>query len=397
MKRIIFVMAFFASLALFSSPVQAGQAKDVKEWTFLLFLNGHNNLDSFGAMNINQMEEVGSNENLNMVVQWASIRNKQTKRLYVTQDNDPKVVKSQVVQTLAPVDMGDYKNLVEFVRWGAENYPAKKYMIAVWNHGNGWEFKTRSAFEAKDISYDDTTGHHITTEQLGLAMNEAAQIIGHKVDVYGSDACLMAMAEVAAEMKDSVEMFVGSQEVEPGQGWPYSTWMRRWASNPTATAAEVSTYLTEEFTKSYDGGIYGHSDVTFSAMDLTQFPAFFSALKDLNASLANLSPSDMRATKSLADATQEFYLSDYKDIFDFVDRLQSSKVGIQSSILSNLKDAVQKMVISVESTDSYANSHGISVWLPTDVGTLNRHKTRYSNLELNKQTKWLDFLTLVNR
>ncbi|PIS12065.1 MAG: hypothetical protein COT73_00575, partial [Bdellovibrio sp. CG10_big_fil_rev_8_21_14_0_10_47_8] len=215
--------------------------------------------------------------------------------------------------------------------------------------------------------------------------------------VYGSDACLMAMAEVAAEMKDSVEMFVGSQEVEPGQGWPYSTWMRRWASNPTATAAEVSTYLTEEFTKSYDGGIYGHSDVTFSAMDLTQFPAFFSALKDLNASLANLSPSDMRATKSLADATQEFYLSDYKDIFDFVDRLQSSKVGIQSSILSNLKDAVQKMVISVESTDSYANSHGISVWLPTDVGTLNRHKTRYSNLELNKQTKWLDFLTLVNR
>src|SRR4051812_16677829 len=60
----------------------------VKEWTFLTFLNGNNNLDSFGALNINQMEQVGSTDQINIVVQWASLRNRRTQRLYITKDKD---------------------------------------------------------------------------------------------------------------------------------------------------------------------------------------------------------------------------------------------------------------------------------------------------------------------
>ena len=40
----------------------ATSGKELKEWTALLFLNGHNNLDEFGEMNLNQIEEVGSSE-----------------------------------------------------------------------------------------------------------------------------------------------------------------------------------------------------------------------------------------------------------------------------------------------------------------------------------------------
>ena len=55
-------------------------------------------------------------------------------------------------------------------------------------------------FTTKDISYDDVSGHVITTEQLALAMGEIQKITGNKVELYGSDACLMAMAEIAGEM-----------------------------------------------------------------------------------------------------------------------------------------------------------------------------------------------------
>jgi len=81
----------------------------------------------------------------------------------------------------------------------------------------------------------------ITTKQLGQALKESAAIIGHPVDVYGSDACLMAMAEVAHEMADSVNVYVGSQEVEPGAGWPYGDFLKLWTAKPTATAAMPDT------------------------------------------------------------------------------------------------------------------------------------------------------------
>jgi hypothetical protein len=108
--------------------------------------------------------------------------------------------------------MGDWKELVKFVKWAHENYPAKHYFIATWNHGSGWN---RKKLTPNGISFDDHSGHHISTKELGLAMDEAAKIIGHKVDILGNDACLLGMIEIATELADSVDYFVGSEEVAP--------------------------------------------------------------------------------------------------------------------------------------------------------------------------------------
>lgn len=399
MISLLTMTAFMATTIFTFQVANAKVPGSEKEWTFLLFLNGHNNLDSYGAMNINQMEQVGSNAEVNMVVQWASLKNKNTKRLLVQKDNDLKKVTSPVIEDMAAVDMGDYKQLVEFVRWGVKNYPAKKYMITVWNHGNGWQrvMAMDGAVQIKDISYDDISGNKITTEQLGLAMRESAAIIGHKVDIYGSDACLMAMAEIAAEMKDSVDYFVGSEEVEPGEGWPYNNWMTRWTNTPAATPLEVSTFLTEEYLKAYDGGIYGKEEVTFSAMDLNKFPAFFAAVNALNASLSNLAPADMTLAKTAARATQDYYTSDYKDLGDFMDQLASNKIMLSDVLMTDVKMAIKDMVVAIGSTDQYQRSHGISVWLPTSAFNYTKYKDRYSKFEFNKQTGWVNFLGAMNK
>src|SRR4051794_2179636 len=102
------------SLIIFSSLTFETRADDrpsgnVKDWTFLIYLNGNNNLDSFGTLNINQMEQVGSTENINIVVQWASLAKKKTQRLFVVQDKDKNKVTSPVVQDMGNVDMGDWR------------------------------------------------------------------------------------------------------------------------------------------------------------------------------------------------------------------------------------------------------------------------------------------------
>jgi hypothetical protein len=403
MSRFIFAAAFIVSLALFSKPVKASEGAAQKspvqkEWTFLLFLNGNNNLDDYGAFNINQMEEVGSTTQLNMVVQWASLSANKTQRLLVQKDTDKNKVTSPIVQNMGQVDMGDYRNLVSFVKWGVENYPAKHYMIAVWNHGNGWHLMNAGGgIQTNDISYDDNTGNKITTEQLGLAMAEAAKIIGHKVDVYGSDACLMAMGEVAAEMKDSVEFFVGSEDLEPGYGWPYNTWMKRWAGNASASAKDVSVYLTEEYLKAYSGGIYGTTDVTFSAMNLFHLDALMNSVKGLSNSLANLSPTDLKTTKTAVDSTQSYYLDDYKDLGDLIVRLQGAKIQLNSDVLTAVQQSIGSLIVANGGTGMFEGSQGIAIWMPTQDYQLSAYRDRYSKLQFNQATGWLGFLDLVNK
>ena len=210
---IALVLAFAAAPAYADENTEPGRPA-LKEWTILVFLNGHNDLDSYGAMNVNAMERVGSSPGVNIVVQWASLDFSTTKRILVQKDNDEANVTSPMVHDPGLQDMGDYRSLVNFVRWAKENYPAKHYFIDVWNHGSGWHKRFPGASRApdKDISFDDRFDSHITTKELGQAMAEIKTVLGQKVDIYGSDACLMAMAEVAGEMVDSVRVFIGAEE-----------------------------------------------------------------------------------------------------------------------------------------------------------------------------------------
>lgn len=399
-KHLLGLLAFILVVAAF--PGSANAAAPVKEWTFLVFLNGHNNLDTFGAQNIRGMEEVGSTDKVNIVVQWASMANKTTQRLLVEKSKDPSKVTSHILESLAPVDMGDYKELINFVEWGAKNFPAKHYFVNVWNHGNGWHLQSLNGsptdFRPTDISYDDKTGHHITTEQLGQAMQEITRVIGHKVDVYGSDACLMAMAEVATEMADSVEYFVGSEEVEPGQGWPYSTFMRAWNQMADSSPREVAKLLSKQYLAAYSGGIYGSQSVTMSAMDLSKLPAFNASVGNLSAELLKMNAADFTKALKTAKASQAFSNADYKDLGDFLKKMNLSMVPqTQAAAISNVQSALGNLVISNDVSSSFKSAQGVAIWIPTSSYEYSGYAQRYEGLRFNKDSNWGSFLKVLNK
>lgn len=371
----------------------AKAADEVKEWTFLLFLNGNNNLDYYGDMNLKQMEEVGSTKNINIVVQWGSMSRKSVKRLFVKKSSNSNQVTSPVVQDMGPVDMGDYKELVKFLKWGHEKYPAKKYFVAVWNHGNGWYKRNiPGGIQINDISYDDKTGNKITTEQLGVAMSEFSKILGRKVDLYGSDACLMSMIEVASEMSDYVSYFAGSQEVEPGYGWPYNTFFKEWTKNPTLGADGVGEILASEYLKSYSGGIYGQNNVTFSIFNLNHIAAFENSVKSLVGELKSLSRTDLAQVFDVSKQAINFTYTDYKDFSHFFKFLDERKL-LSEKINNHVTEAFNGLVISNKVSPAYAEAKGLSIWLPEGSWQLNSHRERYSNLKFNQRTQWLSFLS----
>lgn len=380
------------ALALVTSLVgnSAYASKPMKEWTILVYINGHNNLDYFGAKNIKQMERVGSSDQVNIVVQWASAAASDTKRLYVTKSTNPNNVTSTVVQSLSPVDMGSAQSLVDFAKWGVENYPAKHYFVDVWNHGNGWHKSVNAGrMQPKDISWDDRFGTFITTKELGQAMTTIAQAIGHKVDVYGSDACMMAMAEVAGEMKDSVQIFTGSQETEPGDGWPYDAFLAPLVANPMMTAEELGNTLSDAYLAAYQGGQFGTQDVTFSSYNLEKWAGFEKAMADFSAQIASLPASELKKVKAAADATQSFYDYDYRDLSDFMARLSSASIqGLRPDVVAALNNSVNSLVVKSVATSYYSGAHGLSIWLPTDRYSYSQYSAKYTNLEFNTATSW---------
>ena len=374
-----------ASVLFFSISSFAQAPK--KEWTFLIFLNGHNNLSSFGEMNIKEMEKIGSTKDLNIIVEWGSASTPITKRLYIEKSKNINKVTSKPLKQMKDYDMGNYKNLQSFVRWGIENYPANHYFITVWNHGSGWR-RTATPPATRNISFDDNTGNKITTEELGLAMADAKSALGRNVDIYGSDACLMQMVEVAGEMKDSVDYFVGSQETIPAEGWPYLPFLTKWSAAPRMTPREVSILLSKEYVEGYtSNGVYGARDgITFSAWDLSKLSDAYTAIKNFAASLNTLKPADWTKIKNAIPNALSFSFSDYVDLGDFTKQIQNLKLKtIDAGILKDVQQSIHDVVLTTDNGDGFNKATGLSIWLPQ---ASNDNQARYDKLKFSQATGW---------
>lgn len=385
-KQIALLLALVVS-CVFATSAHADTVK--KPWTMLVYINGNNDLDSFGEMNLKQMQQVGSSDQLNVVVQWASLASQETKRLYVHKDPSATTVTSPVVETLPVVDMGNKETLLDFIKWGVDHYPADHYFVAVWNHGTGWHLRgLNGGFKMTDISYDQRSGNHITTEELGQTMRDAAAYIGHKVDVYASDACLMAMVEIAQEMGGAVETFVGSEEVEPGEGWPYHLFLQRWAQNPTATSQEVGSYLVDAYNEFYSAS--GIDDATLSALDLSQIPALTQSIAALKDSL--MARTDFSAIKTAAQNSSRYASYDYVDLSDVLDNMATGLTTSDAAAvtIANVKQQIAKTVISSKTTGLKAA--GIAIWWPTSRWEYSMYASRYKGLQFDQAVRWSDFL-----
>jgi clostripain len=160
---------------------------NLPEWTVMVYLDADNNLESAGIDDINEMETVGSTSDVNIVVQidripysvldsnnegyaddisngdWTN-----TRRYFITQDYDPSTINSQLISNLGEQNMGNPQTLISFAKWAVSNYPAKKYLLVIWNHGGGF----RSTGLTKDIAWDDTSGgDKITMSELEYALS----------------------------------------------------------------------------------------------------------------------------------------------------------------------------------------------------------------------------------
>ncbi len=347
------------------------------EWTVMVYLDSDNNLESAGINDINEMEIVGSTSEVNIVVQvdripysvlaannegylddisnsnWTT-----TRRYYITQDFDPIQINSQLISDLGELNMGDPQTLVDFANWATTNYPAKKYLLVIWNHGGGF----RSTNLTKDIAWDDTSGgDKITMPELEYALSMISTQIGKKIDIIGMDACLMAMTEVAYQIKDYADILVASEENEPGDGWPYDTILGELVGNPLISSEQLAVDIVDKYIFSYPYG-----NVTQSAIDLS----YMSTLAGQLSNLALAIMSDSLTPKSkyiLASVSSQYYGDwDFIDLYDFCKKvlIYSNSTDVKNIALSIQQTLNYAVIKSGYVGGSVSGSKGLSIYFP---------------------------------
>jgi len=398
-KYVIIFFLFILSISLtgcFLFP----PIDETPEWTVMVYLDADNNLESAGIDDINEMEMVGSTSEVNIVVQidrvpysvlassnqgyaddtsngnWTT-----TRRYYITQDFDPILINSPLKIDLVELNMGDPQTLVDFASWAAINYPAKKYLLVIWNHGGGF----RSLNLAKDIAWDDTNGgDKITMPELEDALSMISAQIGKNIDLVGMDACLMAMTEVAYQIKDYADILVTSEESEPEGGWPYDTILSQLTSNPSLTPTQLATNIVDDYIFTYPT-----TYVTQSAIDLSYMDTLTGQLSNLAFGIM----SDFSTPKYqyiLAAASSQHY-SDY-DFIDLYDLCNNIFDHSNSLEIKNMAIIIQQTLNSAVIKSGYSGvgvsrSRGLSIYFPYYY-----YDSYYNNTNFAQDTSWNEML-----
>ena len=91
----------------------------------------------------------------------------------------------------------------------------------------------------------------------------------------------MSMIEVAYQVRNGAAIMVGSEDVEPGSGWPYARILSELVEAPTMAPAQLAKNITAHYVASYDLSLLMSDPITQSALDLASAPAAVAALDEL--------------------------------------------------------------------------------------------------------------------
>ena len=375
------------------------------KWTVFVYLNAANDLYWASDLNVNQMERVADNPEVRFVIQWKQSRDAfpassfdGVRRVLVKPDNSSAVVSEVVQSNLVdglgnPLDMGIPQTLKDFLDWGTTFYPADRYALVIWNHGNGWHRRpihdTGRAF-----SYDDQSGNAIQIWQMnqGLA--------GHHFSIIAWDASLMQMVEVAYEARSFADFIVGSEESPPGAGYPYDLVFDDFRDNPDATTSSLTNAFVDAMV-TYPP--YFGSKITQSSIDTTQLSALKDSLSTLGAALKTAYQADpvgMTPIVQQVRADAQSYSPNatriYRDIVDLCLQLEANAAtpAAVSPAAADVRTKVAAAVLFEGHNGLSPNSHGVSIDF-SDFSTFGPVSGDYLQMQFAIDSLWDEWLSVA--
>lgn len=364
------------------------------KWTIMVFMNAANDLSVYSPQNIEQMQQIATNSNVRILVQWKQVSSlpypaqfNGTRRYLITHSTGSSV-SSQLIQDMGTgVDMGSATTLNDFINWCKTYYPANHYALVVWDHGNGWH--RAPAASTRAVSYDDEFGSSIQVWQLSQAIGN------NHLDILAWDASLMQMAEVADEISSQVDYVVGSEESPPGAGYPYNLAFAPFENNPDDTARNLSKGFVDAMVNGYAGS---QEHITQSVIDSTQLPALMTAIKGLGTALTNnvsTIATGVQTARNTAQTYSQTASRYYRDLYDLTLKLDANiTVPDVQSADAAVRSAITNAVVWEGHNSLSPGSHGIAIDF-TPGSSFVSYVSDYDQMRFEADTLWGNWLQIA--
>ncbi len=340
-------------------------------WTIVAYMAGNNNLDysqninSFVIEDLQEMEQIGSNDDVQIISICSSLKNGADASIYHVEFFEDEVgdqISSTELAAWGQKDMSDPETLKDFLEMALDDYPADRYMLLVDNHGAGW---------MGSCTDDPAGGSPMTIEEMKDAIQDV-DVLGwdNHFDLIVFHACLMASAEVAYGLRDVGDYMVACQFVMPMESILASElWLQDMVDDPEIEPAALGTKIAQYVKQRAD---QRDDQTAMSVVDLSLSTRLTSRIGDLSDVLPISQDDPLWAEVHNAWGTTHYTQYDDPatvDLREFIKNiLLEPNLGQDGGIVEEkaqlVLDTINDMVLYTTTTVIGITRGGLNIYLP---------------------------------
>lgn len=337
-----------------------GDGSDVV--TVMIYMNG-SDLETEAeeaSEDISEMLAARTNSQVNLLIE--TLGTKQWARTHGIASDHTQRYKAEngglvlVDDSLGQLDCTAPETLADFIRWGAENYPANRYILILWNHGGGPVY---------GYGYDE---HQPEDASLTIdEMQEAVRKSGIYFDFIGMDCCIMSSLELCCAMYDYCDYMILSEDFESGLGWSYTGWLDALARNPSIATTELGKIIVDDMIS--DNEDYDQDGSTLALIDESYMKILYRAWIDFayaneSALLGENYSMHVKGGGRAHPALRDRGLFDYDMSDYYITDIMAVAQNISSEEAKALSAAVNLAIAYFGCTSDEIGMTGLSVTLP---------------------------------
>ena len=260
-------------------------------------------------------------------------------------------------------------SLTNFINWAARAYPARKYLLIVCDHGDGYlpdeELPETKGASTRGLVYDDgNSDKYFTAKSLHRAI-AAADV---RIETLFMDACLMNCLEYQFELQDVCDYVIASTHYAYSYNDTYNVLVEQLA-RPGANIEDKLTTFIKAFVESWDFLFDDGSMPFYTDMTLTRtanIPHLGQMLREFTYRLCDTYANGTDAQREVIDkctasAIRVDLNRPYYDAIKYVRELTIALPEVYDDDFANrMKDAFNNCIVSQFFSD-YLTTHNFMV------------------------------------
>jgi hypothetical protein len=360
----------------------AGGNDEVKTWTIAVYVDADNNFDTYWEdLSRLMFLSLPAREGLHILGYVDRLSVEGTEVQEMSGDT------VTVLDTYEEMNFGDGATFSWFLKDAYARYETDFMAVIAWDHGSAWG----------GFCTDDTSGgDKITLAEMQTAIVGA----GVTIDILAFDACAVGSIEASyqASLTGLVRYMVASEELVPGNGFPYDLMFTPLANDVTRCPRDVACDMVKGWAQYYDPLAWAWY-ATLGAIDIgaltESMPTMMAWCDAMYASLPDYYQNYRTALRNSYYASNSQYQTDLVDIGNHLLADPAVTDAALRTATQEMIAAIDGAIIKLDNTARSAACGGISIYWGVR-NTWVANSDAYSGISFPADTCWWEFLDAYN-